>query len=83
TNRRQAEPQASGGFSLPASPAPRIRPRTFWFEYSYYTVTIGDEQRFHFGIRPQDLKDQESIRKRDWDRCGRLYDVSPALRKQR
>ncbi len=86
TNRRQAEPQASGGFSLPASPAPRIpaaemrryirrarklsrvRPRTFWFEYSYYTVTIGDEQRFHFGVRPQDLAHLESIRKREWER---------------
>ncbi len=46
----------------------RVRPRTFWFEYSYYTVTIGDVQRFHFGIRPQDLAHLESIRQREWER---------------
>ncbi len=45
-----------------------IQPRTYWWEFSFYTVISRARQRFFLGKRPEDLDHIDTIEKRTWER---------------
>ena len=45
-----------------------VRPRTFWCEFSFFTVMTNARQKFCLGTRPEDLAHIDTIDKRSWER---------------
>ena len=45
-----------------------IQPRTYWWEFPFYTVIRSFRQKFCLGNRPEDLDQITKIEKRAWER---------------
>jgi hypothetical protein len=44
----------------------KIRPRTFWCEFPFYTVITAARQKYCLGYRPEDLAHLETIEQKAW-----------------
>ena len=44
----------------------KIRPRTYWCEFPYYTVITGARQKYCLGYRPEDLAHIDTIEQKIW-----------------
>ena len=45
-----------------------IQPRTYWWEFPFYTIINNARQNFCLGDRPEDLSHIDTIEKRNWAR---------------
>ena len=45
-----------------------VRPRTYWWEFQFYTIIRSFRQEFCLGNRPEDLEHISTIEKRTWEK---------------
>ncbi len=45
-----------------------IQPRTYWWEFSFYTIITSARQKFCLGNRPEDLDKIATIEQRTWEK---------------
>jgi len=45
-----------------------IQPRTYWWEFPFYTIIRSFRQKFCLGNRPEDLEHIATIEKRTWEK---------------
>lgn len=45
-----------------------VQPRTYWYEFQFFTMISGFRQKFCLGSRPEDLSDVDTIEQKAWEK---------------